>query len=70
MKALSVMMAAGLATAAPSPALVWSTVLVWMVVAAVVAVVAGQTRPQAREGRGRLFWSRCMPLQPCAVCAR
>jgi hypothetical protein len=74
MTAFSLMIGPTLASAAVSPGLIWSTVLVWMAVAFVlatlVAVVAQQARPQLHVYRVRASGTRCMPLRVCAVCAR
>ncbi len=74
MKALMVMMAGSFATAGLPAPLVWTTVLVWMAVAfllaTVVTVVADRARAQARARRARLSWSCRVPLQACAPCAR
>jgi hypothetical protein len=54
--------------------LLWSTVLVWVLVAlllaSVAALVAGRTRPQSPPRRAAASWARCMIPQTCAACAR
>jgi hypothetical protein len=74
MNAFAVLIGTNLAPAGFSPVLIWSTLLVWMavaaVLAAVVAVVAGQVPEQVRAQRGRLAWIRRAPLHACTLCAR